>query len=335
MMLRDSDWHEADGSWRIDDVVAYECRVGESRLVIASTPASRYVASNPQIVGETYVGHVTSATRTAMSWLFADGDGGVTGTRPHPLIILRGGATFAPTAGLEAIGFGPGPTSFVTSESSRPPGAVPTSSRRYSHFQAMRDARDLIVCDIVASGETVVGAVQEALSVQPAIERITVVGFLTMNGAERIVSALGDVVEVTCFAFEALFGLPSMKDAARPLTSPCDFLRTDFISTGRYIDLLAAQPSLVLEQCMIYDGGDRAFDPEAHRATRGRYWSGLAQMSRSGREAEAVFRSGDLLRSSTRSRIIGATEGTQDRIIMGFDQLMDAPSSYFASACEP
>lgn len=329
MKLRDADWHESKRSRWTDDVVAYECRVGRARVLIASTPDSRFVASNPQVVGESYVSHVSSATRTAMSWLFADGHGRITGTRPHPLVILRGGATFAPTAGLEEIGFDAGPTSFVTSESSRPPGATPTSIRRYSHLQAIRDAEELIVCDIVASGETVVGAVQEVLSVRPSIERVTIVGFLTVNGAERILSALSSVVQVTLFSFEALFGLPPIEDAQRPLTSSCDFLRTSFVVVGRYIDLLATKPSLVLEQCMIYDGGDRAFDPEAHRATRGKYLSGLAQMSRNDREAEAMFRSGDLIVSSAGSRIIGAIKGSRERIRIGFDQLIDLPDSYF------
>lgn len=329
MMLCDADWHESESGQWTDDVVACECRVGRARVLIASTPDSRFVASNPQVVGESYVSHVSSATRTAMSWLFTDGHGRMTGTRPHPLVILRGGATFAPTAGLEEIGFDPGPTSFVTSESSRPPGAVPTSSRRYSHLRAIHDADELIVCDIVASGETVVGAVQEALSVQPSIERVTIVGFLTVNGAERILSALGNAVRVTLFAFEALFGLPSIEDSRRPLTSSCDFLRTNFVATERYIDLLAAKPSLILEQCMIYDGGDRAFDPAAHRATRGKYLSGLARMSRNDREAEAMFRSGDLIASSAGSRIIAATKGSRERIRIGLDELVDLPGSYF------
>jgi len=329
MMLRDADWHESKSDWSPDEVVACECRVGRARVLLASTPDSRFVASNPQVVGESYIDHVSSATRTAMNWLFTDSDGRITGTRPHPPVILRGGATFGPTAGLEKIGFDPGPTSFVTSESSRPQGEIPTSARRYSHLHAMRRTDEIIVCDIVASGETVVGAVQEALSLRPSIERVTVVGFLTVNGAERILNALSDAVDITLFAFEALFGLPSMQDAGRPLTSPCDFLRTNFITTGRYINLLAAKPSLLLEQCMIYDGGDRAFDPEAHYSTRARYLSGLAQMSRNSREAEAIFRSGDLIVSSEGSRIIGPTKGGLERIPTGVSRLLGLADSYF------
>lgn len=321
MSLLAADWTEVNGG--ASNGSYFDTSLEGANLAIVSTEGSRAVVSDPALVGQRYIDRIGSAAAEALGALEWTRYGMHPEMRPHPLVILRGGATFSPSAALEALGHRPGPQSFLTSESQRPADGATTSTQRYWKFEGIKGETTLLICDIVATGETVLAAVERALAEAPTIERVVVIGFITVEGAARIVAALSGRLTVLLASFEAFFRLPPATDRSRGLTTPCDFRRSDIVCGGRYLELLTEDPGLAEEQCVVYDGGERAFAPDSHLTGRDRYLTGVAALDDETYRKEILYRSG--IAFGDRSRILLPADGRNDPLLAlgeNFQQLL-------------
>lgn len=299
MNIIDGEWAEcrrANGNG-----VYFTLDVGGAQIAVVSTSGSRAVVASPALVGQRYIDQVSAATREALGSV-AWARHGVPPERPHPLVVLRGGATFSPQAALEALGHQPGAQSFITSESHRPPNCPSGATQRYAKFEDIEGVSTLLICDIVATGGTVVAAVEKALSQAPSIRHLVVVGFITIEGVTHLVEQLRERLSVLIIAYEGVFRLPEAQDRSRPYTTPCDFRRSDIVCEPHLIRILQGRPDLAIEQCVIYDGGERAFSPTAHLRGRANYLRHVAALAPSQRWAELQYRSGALWDGS---RVLG------------------------------
>jgi len=299
MNIVDGEWAECRRSG--GDGAYFTLDVSGAQIAVVSTPGSRVVVASPELVGQRYIDQVSAATREALGSIAWERHG-VPPERPHPLVVLRGGATFSPQAALEALGHQPGAQSFITSESHRPADGPSGATQRYAKFEEIEGVSTLLLCDIVATGGTAVAAVEKALSQAPSIRHLVVVGFVTVEGVTHLVEQLRGQLSVFIIAFEGVFRLPGTDDRSRLYTTPCDFRRSDIVCEPHLIRLLQDRPDLAIEQCVIYDGGERAFSPEAHLRGRASYLRHMAALTQSQRWAELRYRSGVLWDGS---RVLG------------------------------
>lgn len=322
-----------DGNWTEwpragDEGTYFALQDAATDIAIVSTSGSRAVLAAPDLVGQGYINQVSAATEEAMRAISWVRHGLVPGDRPHPLVVLRGGATFSPQAALEALGYPPGAQSFLTSESHRPENGPSGATQRYLKFEEIKGSSTLLICDIVATGGTVLSAIERALEQAPTIRHLVVVGFVTVEGATRIIERLRGRMSVLVVAFEALFRLPDPGDRARAYTTPCDFRRSRIVCDPHLVRLLAHRPDLALEQCVIYDGGERAFAPATHLQGRDRYLRYVESLSADLRREELVYRSGVLW---DESRVLGEPK----RVIDDLHRARDVVSEWTPASPKP
>jgi hypothetical protein len=302
----------------------YTVEESKAQIAIVSTSGSRHIVAHPNLVGQQYIDQVSAATKEALGSIAWERHGLRSDVRPHPLVLIRGGVTFSPLAAIEALGHAPGPQSFISSESSRPAGTSSVATQRYVKFEGLKGSRALLICDIVATGGTVLAAVEKVLEEAPGIRQLIVAGFVTAEGVERLSEQLQGKMHLLVIAFEGLFRLPDAMP--RPLTTPCDFRRSHIVCDPHLLRLVEANPRLAVEQCLVYDGGERAFAPSAHIQGRNNYLASVEALSRAHCWNEVLYRSGFLWDAS---RILGDRQRALDdlaRARSAVARRFDAPS---------
>lgn len=263
--------------------------VGVVDVLVSSTPATRQLLTDPDLVGGRYGAAVRRGVRDALSLAAAEVPAlraALTQSQAEILNILRGGLTFGVAEAVEAVSGVPPMVSFIGTR--RPTdGPVTIDYERWENA----DGGALVLGDIVGTGSTVVLALRRVLDeCARNCRRISHIVVITIGSGPGITAAeslINDYARVlpaapsaTVVALESIFRLPEPGvDNGFP-QAPFDFLRgTPETAPEFELERLSTTSSL-LEKCVVYDGGLRAFAPSEHLDFRAAWWMGLSPDTR-------------------------------------------------------
>lgn len=267
------------------------------RTFVVSTPQTAELCGNPFVAGISYRKALQVAAEQAfLQPFFVDLFRGVKNRQLNVLHFLRGGLSYQLAEALQAAGFSSPNCSFMTSE--RVESAVPLAGNS-SGWQIHKDQYVeltlgpetlLFIGDIVASGSTLrtgLAKIKEKLVENSGKEdspTLRHVCLFTIGGepAEEILweyhqlfrRLFADYSGTTVVYIEGLF---HTADSRSPRFNPD--IGTDLVPSAsrnrlsfEFASDLEKDPLKGLEQCMVYDGGSRAFFPV-------KYYHSLAEYS--------------------------------------------------------
>ncbi|KUL25798.1 hypothetical protein [Actinoplanes awajinensis] len=254
---------------------------GPVDVLVSSTPATRRLLTSPHLVGDQYSQALRTGVRDALSMAVAeipDLRTALTRTRSEVLNILRGGLTFGVASAVEAVSGTPPMVGFIGTD--RQAGALRIDYERWEDA----DGGALVLGDIVATGSTVDLALRTVLDRSartgrriPHIVVVTIAAAPGVAAIERLVNSYAATLpappRATVIALESIFRLPENGAAAEFPQAPFDFLRGTTATTPEFEwERLTTMGSL-LEKCVVYDGGLRAFAPTGHLDFRAAWWT--------------------------------------------------------------
>lgn len=263
---------------------------GDATVYISSTPEGRRLLTDPLLVGSRYQDVLGRAVTSALANV---GDLGPAALADAPgmdvLYILRGGLSFGIQKAAEDLYRSSPMVSFVTSArsvSEQGPTVVADSYRRF----VLQGNRPLLIGDISATGETILNVCRHLAAylheADISIPSIVIVTVATAQAVRRLTNEVGQSlngaaggaggIDLTIIGLEGLFDLYTASPEL-----PGHVLYTDFFPSGGLIapPLVRAildDPVVLLDRCVIYDGGARAFEPYDHLRSLQRYWQQLS-----------------------------------------------------------
>ena len=268
---------------------------------VVSTPVSVELLTNPLAVGVDFQRMMALAAASALAHLADAREITVDGPQNEVLCILRGGLSFDVGGALRDLtGVSPS-VSFISSER-RVSADGPSLTNSY---QKLTGGATTFIGDIVATGttvETAIALLDRARAERGApASRLVVLSIATRPGLERIARVAehrGPDSGILIVALEAAFELYH-SDAKLPM----HLHLTDMLPAGRptsveFSSRLLDNPGLLLERCVIYDGGQRAFEPAEHLRSLLVYWTGLLDAVRSSPELARRIIKAKLARSA-------------------------------------
>lgn len=253
-------------------------------VIVSSTPATRQLLTDPHLVGSRYTHALRTGVRDALSLttsVVPALEAALTRTRAEILTILRGGLTFDAPGAVEAVSGIPPAVSFIGTRRSGD-GPVTVDYERWEDA----DGGVLVLGDIVATGSTVELALRKVLDEVTAYRRrishlvvVTIAAAPGLAAIETLVNsyaaALPAPPSATIIALESIFRLPEPGvDNGFP-QAPFDFLRSTPATAPEFEWERLSHPDSLLEKCVVYDGGLRAFSPTGHLAFRREWWTGF------------------------------------------------------------
>lgn len=251
-------------------------------VLVCSTPTTRRLLTSPHLVGEQYNHALRTGVRDALSMAAAeisDLRTALTRTRAEVLNILRGGLTFGVASAVEAVSGTPPMVSFIGTDR-RADGIMGLDYERWEHA----DGGALVLGDIVATGSTVDLALRKVLDESartgrriPHIVVVTIAAAPGVAAIERLVNSYAATLpastRATVIALESIFRLPEPGAGVDFPQAPFDFLRGTTATTPEFEWERLTTMSSLLEKCVVYDGGLRAFAPTGHLDFRKAWWS--------------------------------------------------------------
>lgn len=287
----------ADASWY---AIGGDHQTEVSRWVV-TTPWSREICNRPELLGCEY----TSALRRAMAAALISAPfrhllEAQTPTRVCVLHFLRGGLNFDLRNALhDAYGWNAHASAFMSSQRYRVEGRWAVHEDMYRKLMIPPGAL-LLAADVVATGVTVANGLEVLLDHLLRIgSSIRGLVFFTI-GCHKLEKVLAAFDARLREAFPGYLGSHAVYlDGKFRLVDSRTDLRlaipgTDLIRLGALLapELEVAQlevPAAVLERCVIYDAGSRAFDIPTYVEDVADYWRGLARHAAGGLTlAEAI-----------------------------------------------
>ncbi|MCP4871376.1 MAG: hypothetical protein GY898_21920 [Proteobacteria bacterium] len=260
-----------------------------------STPQSRAICNRPELLGVdfnlTLHDGMTAAFRTAPFRELIEG---------HPAAgvcvvnFLRGGLNFEIRRALHsAYGFNRHPSAFMSSQRFRSEeGRWGVKEDMYRKLDIPRDAV-LVMGDVVATGVTMENGLQVILDhlVELGSSARALVFFtIGCHKAEKVLEELDSKLRAAFPAYERtilvyLEAKFRLVDSKTPLK--IGIPGTDLIRRGAFMtpELEASQyddPASLMERCVIYDAGSRAFDIPHYCEDVIEYWETTAGFAREG-----------------------------------------------------
>jgi hypothetical protein len=271
-----------------------------SRWVV-TTPWSREICNRPELLGCEYTSALrramTAALRTAPFRAVLESQ---PATRVCVLHFLRGGLNFDLRNALhDAYGWNAHASAFMSSQRYKVDGRWAVHEDMYRKLMIPPGAL-LLAADVVATGVTVANGLEVLLEHLLRIgSSIRGLVFFTI-GCHKLEKVLATFDARLRAAFPGYLGshavyldgkfrLVDSRTDLRLAIPGTDLIRLDALLTP---ELEASQldiPAAVLERCVIYDAGSRAFDLPTYVEDVADYWRGLARHAAGGLTlAEAV-----------------------------------------------
>ena len=261
---------------------------------IASTPETRAICNQPEIVGVRYTEGLRRATGRALSALAEAGLLPEAREEEHCVLhILRGGLNFGVREALhDALGLHRQSAAFLSSQRFEQDGRWQVREDAYRKL-TIPDQAVLHCGDVVATGATL-GHAFETLQahLEATRTRIRRLVFFTIGGAE--VEALLTRFEpglragnpayegATLVYFEARFRLADEDTPLRIALPGTDLLRTEALLAPAFAASQWDAVAHPLERCSIYDAGARAFDVPTYLEDVRGYWRQVAGLAAEG-----------------------------------------------------
>ena len=273
-----------------DELGLYELsQPGPIRCLIATTPETRSICNDPQILGTEYTRRLQRACARILS------AGGFTLTENSTAVIniLRGGLNFGLRDALaDAFGWKAHTTCFISAQRARDtadPEEWHITENAYRKVYFPQEPR-LVIGDVVATGTSLRFALEELLkSAEAENASLRSILFFTYGGP-RAMEILNEVdglcrrkfpdYEATTLVFlEGCFQVPDIHSRLTIRLTGTDLLRTDAIMAPEFIESQYEDPAYPLERCTIYDAGSRAFWIREYAADVMSYWKQVLDLA--------------------------------------------------------
>ena len=269
-------------------------RPGIRDRLVVSTPETRAICNQPEIVGVDYTNRLrTAVTRTLRglqrTGLLPD----VPGEQHAVLHILRGGLNFGIREALhEALGFDRARAAFLSSQRFEEGGAWQVREDTYRKLN-VPDGAVLHCGDVVATGVTLRHGFETLLDhLEATGTGLRGIVFYTIGGeqTEALLEELAPRLQAldvsyegaTVVYFEARFRLADEDTPMRVALPGTDLLRTEALLAPAFAASQWDAVTHPLERCSIYDAGSRAFDVPAYLEDVREYWRQVAGFAASG-----------------------------------------------------
>lgn len=269
-------------------------RSGTMRRYVVSTPHSRTVCNQPEVLGCDYTNNlrdaVTSALREAPFRSIFDS---ASETRVSVLSFLRGGLNFGLREALHsAYGLNAHSSSFMSSQRYRVDGRWEIREDRYRKLR-MPPGAIIVTGDVVATGVTVAHGLEVIVDHLKSIgSSVSHIVFFTI-GCHKIEKVLESIEPQLHEAFpdyvgshvvylEGKFRLVDSRTELRIGIPGTDLIRRDALLSPELEASQLDRLSYALERCSIYDAGSRAFDIPEYVHDVVAYWRELADLAGAG-----------------------------------------------------
>ncbi|PKK88774.1 MAG: hypothetical protein CVV64_17390 [Candidatus Wallbacteria bacterium HGW-Wallbacteria-1] len=267
----------------------------ELRKYVISTPWTRDVLNNPEIVGHKFTESLKRAVIMSMA-NFPEPEvmEGVTDLTCNVFHFLRGGLNFGiPDALYHALGFNMVSSSFMTSQRDKDPeGRWFIKDDQYQKFTFTKDAT--IFCgDIVATGSTIDNGLKRLFKLaKNSGKPIKNLIFFTVgcHKIEKILAKYHDMFKTHfkgygntfIFYVEGKFHLADSHTDLHIKLQGTDLLRQPALIAPEFELSQYDSVSAPLERCVIYDGGTRKFDAAEYFDDVIHYWVAVRQLAKHG-----------------------------------------------------
>ncbi len=276
------------------DARIYRWETGDCgvRSLIATTPQTRQICNDPQILGTVY----TDLLKTACTNILKAGGFSLSEESTVVINILRGGLNFGLRDALaEAFDWQSHTTCFISAQRARnasDPEEWHITENAYRKVYFPKKAR-LVIGDVVATGTSLKYALAELLNSAIA-EGVELRGILFFTyGGPRALDILREVdkqcreafpkYEGTTLVFlEGCFLVPDLKSKLSIRLTGTDLLRGGSVMAPEFIESQYADPAYPLERCTIYDAGSRAFWVREYAADVLNYWKQVLELASKG-----------------------------------------------------
>jgi len=261
---------------------------------IVSTPQSRDVCNQPELLGCRY----TTALRQAVTAALAQAPFRQI-VKDHPesrvcvLNFLRGGLNFDLRNALhEAYGLNAHTSAFMSSQRCRVDGRWQVREDMYRKLHIPRGAL-ILTGDVVATGVTVANGLQVLLEhlieIGSSVQRLI---FFTIGCHKlekrlaefdaRFRQAFPDYEGSHAVFLEGKFRLVDSRTGLRIGLPGTDLIRRDCLLAPEFEASQYDRVSNPLERCAIYDAGSRAYDVPSYAADVLEYWHQVAELAAQG-----------------------------------------------------
>ncbi len=302
---------------------------GALERFVVSTPGSRAVCNQPEVVGVDFNLRLHDAMARALRTApFRELLEGTPEERACVVNFLRGGLNFELRRALHtAYGFNRHSSAFMSSQRYRSDGRWHVKEDMYRKLEIPRDAV-LVMGDVVATGVTMdngLKVIVDHVAEQGSSLRAVVFFTIGCHKAEKILEALHhrlstmfESYERTVLVYvEGKFTLVDSKTDIRIGIPGTDLIRTGALLAPELERSQYGAVSYLLERCAIYDAGSRAFDVPTYAVDVLEYWEQVAGFAAEGwtlgeaiaERCPEVFAARDQFLETRHTRWRGVDEG--------------------------
>ncbi len=246
---------------------------------IVTTEGTRKICTDPSIVGNEYMHMLRQPAETFLrSEHFMEDRKRFKDHQFNVLHFLRGGLSYGLIEALNGVGVARPNASFMSSERYKEgaTGAWKIRDDNYVKFTLSSEFPSVIlVGDIVATGSTLDNGLDRVVKAcETDGARVSKVLFFTIgcdNAVkilekydERLRGVCKDYEGCACVFYEGVFKVATDETPVTIKTTGTDLLNLGAELAPEYTRYLGTSPMHVIQKCVIYDGGSRAFEPRKH-----------------------------------------------------------------------
>ncbi|MBM4372282.1 MAG: hypothetical protein FJ098_11550, partial [Deltaproteobacteria bacterium] len=261
---------------------------------VVSTPTTRDICNRPEILGVDFSRRLQDGVRHALATApFHDALKALPETRLCIMNFLRGSLNFGLRGALrDALGSNRHGTCFMSSQRFRKDGRWHVKEDMYRKMDIPQGAL-LLLGDVVATGVTVSNGLEVITDhlVRHELAPVGVVFFtLGCHKAEkalqtfhdRFSKARSDYLGTHVVYLEGKFTLVDSRRRLHLAIPGTDLIKADALLSPEFELSLYDAISHVLERCVIYDAGSRAFDVPEYLEDVLHYWEQIRRLAKRG-----------------------------------------------------
>lgn len=279
-----SSWYRLGGDYEAEGIQRW----------VVSTPQTRDICNKPELLGVDYSRALEAGVRSAIEAApFREGLEAVAQTRLCIMNFLRGSLNFGLREALkDALGTNRHVTCFMSSQRFRKDGRWHVKEDMYRKMDIPQGAI-LIVGDVVATGVTVSNGFDviskhlQEHDLQPSGIIFFTIGCHKAEKAlqafhERHSGERQDYLGTHVVYLEGKFSLVNSQSPLHIALPGTDLVKLDALLTPEFeLSLYDAVP-YILERCVIYDAGSRAFDVPEYLEDVLHYWEQVRRLAKRG-----------------------------------------------------
>lgn len=269
---------------------------GLTRRFILTTPETRAICNNPQVLGIDYTRKLQKGCEYALRNLVDAAGLNLNEKEIVVYNILRGGLNFGLRDSLaDAFGWNSHSSSFISAQRRRckdNPDEWEIVEGDY-HKLYLKPVSSIVFGDVVATGTSLEHGMEILLDeVKRAGVSIRNIVFFTIGGekTEEILSKISVRIKEVCPEFEGTyivyiegrFIVPDENTRLQIKITGTDLVKRDALMAPEYVESQYENPAYPLERCTIYDAGSRAFLVSEYAEDLLEYWTEMKKLAGEG-----------------------------------------------------